>query len=76
MKNKTSVILAVLLALVVGFFAGVVVPNNNPILPGSVTVGNEYQYQQFSGAIATTTAIAGYQVALGSELSQKTQPQQ
>jgi len=60
-------ILVPALLLVVGLLAGLLIGRSDIKLPvGSVTVGNEYQYSQFSGEIATTTLIKLGSSVLGS----------
>ena len=66
--KKLIIILIVVSLLVAGVYSAItilkgrVVPNSY----GGVTVGNEYKYANFSGAIATSTEIAGYQGTFGS----------
>jgi len=55
------------LLLVVGLLAGLLIGRSDIKLPvGSVTVGNEYQYNQYSGTVATTTLLKHGPSTLGS----------
>jgi hypothetical protein len=60
-------ILIPVLLLVAGLLAGYLIGTSDVKIPlGSVTVGNEYQYSQYSGTVATTTLLKKGPSALGS----------